>query len=381
MPPPPIPSAAIEAAKKKRASLTPVTAPPQPPTEEEGGGCVHGTEMQGKAEGCEGCPSKNQCASSAPNPQLIQKTRLDISTSTSSITRKLLILSGKGGVGKSTICSQLAFTLSSRGYSVGVMDVDICGPSAPRMFGCVGRTIHHSSSGWSPVYVNENLSLISTAFMLSEADAAVVWRGPRKNGLIKQFLTEVDWGELDFLLVDTPPGTSDEHISTVQYLRSGAIEDGGSNGGIDGAVVVTTPEEVSMSDVRKELNFCKKVKVPVLGVVENMATFKTSTEKCKFTKEGKDITEDVRKLLSEKFGEDVLLESDIFAPSGEGVQGMCDQFKVDHLGKVNLDPNLLKCCEEGKGYTESCKGKKESEEGVNALNKIVDELVRKLPVG
>eukprot|EP00519_Triparma_laevis_P001369 CAMPEP_0182498118 /NCGR_PEP_ID=MMETSP1321-20130603/6424_1 /TAXON_ID=91990 /ORGANISM="Bolidomonas sp., Strain RCC1657" /LENGTH=118 /DNA_ID=CAMNT_0024702133 /DNA_START=32 /DNA_END=385 /DNA_ORIENTATION=+ len=118
-----------------------------------------------------------------------------------------------------------------------------------------------------------------------------------------------------------------------------------------------------MSDVRKELNFCKKVKVDVLGVVENMATFKASAQKVNFEKGGEDVTDEVRKVLEEKFGPDLLLQSDIFAPSGLGVSGMCTKFSVDHMGKVNLDPNLLKCCEDGVGYTETCKGKKESEEG------------------
>jgi Mrp family chromosome partitioning ATPase len=122
--------------------------------------------------------------------------------------------------------------------------------------------VHQSAEGWSPVYVDDNLGVMSIGFMLPSADDAVIWRGPRKNGLIKQFLTDVVWNELDYLIIDTPPGTSDEHISIVQYLKSASV---------DGAIVVTTPQEVSMADVRKELNFCKKTGIPVLGVVENMA--------------------------------------------------------------------------------------------------------------
>jgi Mrp family chromosome partitioning ATPase len=122
--------------------------------------------------------------------------------------------------------------------------------------------VHQSAEGWSPVYVDDNLGVMSIGFMLPSADDAVIWRGPRKNGLIKQFLTDVVWNELDYLIIDTPPGTSDEHISIVQYLKSTDV---------DGAVVITTPQEVSMADVRKELNFCKKTGIPVLGIVENMA--------------------------------------------------------------------------------------------------------------
>lgn len=122
--------------------------------------------------------------------------------------------------------------------------------------------VHQSAEGWSPVYVDDNLGVMSIGFMLPSADDAVIWRGPRKNGLIKQFLTDVVWNELDYLIIDTPPGTSDEHISIVQYLKSTNV---------DGAIVVTTPQEVSMADVRKELNFCKKTGIQVLGIVENMA--------------------------------------------------------------------------------------------------------------
>lgn len=146
------------------------------------------------------------------------------------------------------------------------------------------------------MYVSEGLSVVSTAFMLEGGDEAVIWRGPRKNGLIKQFLTQVDWGSLDYLLVDTPPGTSDEHISTVQYLRA-------DGNGVDGAIVVTTPEEVSMADVRKELSFCKKVKCDVIGVVENMSQFKSGVDKLGFkNKDGEDVSEKVKDILEKVSG-------------------------------------------------------------------------------
>jgi Mrp family chromosome partitioning ATPase len=165
------------------------------------------------------------------------------------IKNKILVLSGKGGVGKSTVSAQLAFTLALQGKQVGLLDIDICGPSVPRMLGLLDHEVHQSASGWSPVYPNDNLGVMSIGFMLPSSDDAIIWRGPKKNGLIKQFLTDVDWGDLDYLIIDTPPGTSDEHISIVQYLK------GASN---VSAVVVTTPQEVAMADVRKELNFCKK---------------------------------------------------------------------------------------------------------------------------
>jgi Mrp family chromosome partitioning ATPase len=219
--------------------------------------CVGPSSTQaGKVSGCAGCPNQTNCASganAAPNTTAINL---------SDIKHKLLVLSGKGGVGKSTFSAQLAFTLANKGFSVGLLDIDICGPSIPRMLGLVGQEVHQSASGWSPVYVDDNLGVMSIGFMLPNNDDAVIWRGPKKNGLIKQFLTDVCWGNIDYLIIDTPPGTSDEHISIVQYLNSTNI---------DGAIVITTPQEISMSDVRKELNFCKKTNVNVVGIVENMS--------------------------------------------------------------------------------------------------------------
>jgi Mrp family chromosome partitioning ATPase len=156
----------------------------------------------------------------------------DILERMSQIKHKVFVLSGKGGVGKSTVSAQLSHILSSRGFDVGLLDVDICGPSVPRMMGLEGREVHSSNQGWQPIYVNENLGVMSIGFLMENKDDAVIWRGPRKNGLIRQFLTDVEWGTIDFLLIDTPPGTSDEHISIVQYLQCTPL---------DGAVIVTTP--------------------------------------------------------------------------------------------------------------------------------------------
>ena len=195
------------------------------------------SELAGKGSACEGCPNQSSCASKkddAPDPEMEA-----ISARMKTIKRKILVLSGKGGVGKSTFAAQLAFALAAQGKEVGLLDIDICGPSAPKMFGLEGQEVHQSNAGWSPVFVEDNLGVMSIGFLLTNPDDAVIWRGPRKNGLIKQFLKDVDWGEgLDFLVVDAPPGTSDEHITIAQCLK-------GSEDESVSAVIVTTPQACS----------------------------------------------------------------------------------------------------------------------------------------
>ena len=289
----------------------------------------------------------------------------------STVKHKILVLSGKGGVGKSTFSAQLSFALAGMDHQVGLMDIDICGPSMPKMLGLEGHEIHQSNLGWSPVYVEDNLGVMSIGFMLPNFDEAVVWRGPRKNALIKQFLKDVYWGEIDYLVVDAPPGTSDEHISIVQYLQAT---------GIDGAIIVTTPQEVSLIDVRKEVSFCKKVGVPVLGVVENMSGLCQPLADVTFMKVQSelglsvDVTHDVISCLRKNAPElvNVLAYSEVFDRSGGGAERMCREMGVPFLGSVPLDPQLCKAAEQGKSCFE---GDNKCSVSAPALKSIIEKVV------
>eukprot|EP00850_Spirogloea_muscicola_P005698 SM000026S08947 [mRNA] locus=s26:646312:647730:- [translate_table: standard] len=292
------------------------------------------------------------------------------------VRHKLLVLSGKGGVGKSTFAAQLSFALAARDKQVGLLDIDICGPSVPRMLGLEGEEIHQSAAGWSPVFVDDNLGVMSIGFMLPDPDEAVVWRGPRKNGLIKQFLKDVDWGELDYLVVDAPPGTSDEHISIAQYLKAT---------GVDGAIIVTTPQEVALIDVRKEINFCKKVGIPVLGVVENMAGLEMPLSAFTFREhrldgeEGADITERVLTELQKVAPHllaGVTATTEVFYAAAGGAEAMARRMCVPFLGRVPLDPALSRAAEEGRPcFAVSAEGLGMSTPSAAALQRIIKRLL------
>ncbi|KAH6958565.1 P-loop containing nucleoside triphosphate hydrolase protein [Fusarium avenaceum] len=273
------------------------------------------SQQAGKADSCAGCPNQAICASApkGPDPDIpIISARLE------NVKHKILVLSGKGGVGKSTFTSLLAHALATNpDNTVGIMDTDICGPSIPKMMGVEGETVHVSGTGWSPIWVMDNLSVMSIQFLLPNRDDAVIWRGPKKNGLIKQFLKDVEWGDLDFLLVDTPPGTSDEHLSVNSFLK---------DSGIDGAVMVTTPQEVSLLDVRKEIDFCRKAGIRILGLAENMSGF--VCPKCSN-------------------------ESQIFKASTGGGRALAEEMGIPFLGAVPLDPRIRMACDYGESYFDS----------------------------
>ena len=171
-------------------------------------------------------------------------------------------MSGKGGVGKSTVSSNLAMTLSMKGYQTGIMDIDITGPNIPKMFGVEDEKLTVEEGKLIPVTVPPSLELMSMAFLLPDKDSPVMWRGPVKMGAINQFIEDVNWGNLDYLVVDMPPGTGDEALSIVQLIPKA-----------DGMVIVTTPQDVALLDSRKSLVFGAETHIPIIGIVENMSGF------------------------------------------------------------------------------------------------------------
>ncbi len=178
------------------------------------------------------------------------------------IKHVIIVMSGKGGVGKSTVSSNIAATLSMMGYQTGIMDVDITGPNIPKMFGIEDERLDVVDEKLIPVLVPPSLKVVSMAFLLPSKDDAVVWRGPVKMTAIRQFIEDVNWGDLDYLVVDMPPGTGDEAISIIQLIPKA-----------DGMVIVTTPQDVALLDSRKSITFSAQANIPIIGLIENMSGF------------------------------------------------------------------------------------------------------------
>jgi len=207
---------------------------------------------------CESCNQAGTC--SQEEKEAHEQKRL--AEAMSQVKHKFMVLSGKGGVGKSSVAVNLAVTLAQQGYKVGIMDADIHGPNVPKMFGCEDMRLVGGPDGLAPVTVSSGVKMVSIAFLLRNKDDAVIWRGPLKHSLIKQFLGEVFWGALDYLIVDLPPGTGDEALSTAHLIKN-----------VDGAVIVTTPQDVALLDSRKSITFCRQIHIPLIGIVENMSGF------------------------------------------------------------------------------------------------------------
>jgi ATP-binding protein involved in chromosome partitioning len=229
------------------------------------------------------------------------------------IRHKFLVLSGKGGVGKSTIAVNLAVWFSMQGKNVGLLDIDIHGPSVPKLLNLGSENLQADGDKIHPVLYRDTLKIMSIGFLLKSESDALIWRGPMKHNLIKQFVTDVSWGELDYLVVDCPPGTGDEPLSVVQLL-----------GKVDGAVVVTTPQELAVIDVKKCITFCRQLDTPVLGVIENMSGF---------------ICPHCNK------------RTDIF--KGRGGEKMAADFNVPFLGSVPIEAAIVSACDSGRPFIDS----------------------------
>ena len=249
------------------------------------------------------------------------------------ITQKILVLSGKGGVGKSTVAVNLAVWLSMNDKKVGLLDIDIHGPSVPKLLNLEDKDVQAKDEKIEPVSYGDNLKIMSIGFLLPDDSNPVIWRGPMKHNLIKQFTSDVNWGRLDYLVVDCPPGTGDEPLSIVQSL-----------GNIDGAVVVTTPQQLSVIDVKKCISFCRQLNLPVLGVIENMSGFVCPNCKSKI---------------------------EIF--KSRGGQQVAEQFKVPFLGSIPIDCAVVSACDSGKPIIRLDKKSAVAESFSAAFNKLLNE--------
>lgn len=252
---------------------------------------------------CEVCDQSGSC-----NPQEREAHAQErLRTKLSHIRHRIMVMSGKGGVGKSTVATNLSVALSLEGFQVGLLDADIHGPNIPKMLGIEFKNVIGSVQGMNPVEVFPNLKVISTAFFLGDRDNPVVWRGPLKHGAISQFLGEVNWGPLDFLVVDLPPGTGDEPLSVAHLIQN-----------VDGAIVVTTPQDVALLDSRKAVTFSHLLGIPVIGIVENMGG-----------------------LTCPHCHQQILLFK-----QGGGEKAACD-LNVPFLGRIPIDPEMVTDCDNG----------------------------------
>lgn len=255
------------------------------------------------------CPSCSQASKCSEEEKQAHREKM-MREKLSHIEHKLMVMSGKGGVGKSTVAANLAVSFARKGYEVGILDADVHGPNIPKMLGLDQARLPATIQGMLPVPLYPNLKVLSMAFLLPHADSPIVWRGPLKHGVFQQFLGEAEWGELDYLIVDLPPGTGDEPLSIAHLI-----------GQVDGAIIVTTPQEVALLDSRKAVVFSQMVQVPVAGIVENMSGF-----------------------LCPHCGKEI----NLFKMGGG--EKAARELGVPFLGRIPLDPEIVQNCDQGKPF-------------------------------
>jgi len=237
---------------------------------------------------------------------LIAEMDTKVKGSLKKIKNKFIVMSGKGGVGKTSTAVNLSIALANKGFDVGIMDVDLHGPDVPRMLGLRDMLDINQNKKLNPARYSKNLKAVSIESLTPSKDDAIIWRGPIKYSAIQQFIADVEWGELDFLIIDSPPGTGDEPLTVAQTIRDAK------------AIIVTTPQEVSLADVRKSISFCKTVKMEVFGVIENMSGF--TCPHC-----------------------DKMI--DLFGKGGG--EKTASDYGLTFLGRIPFDPNVVVCGDSG----------------------------------
>ena len=267
------------------------------------------------------------------NPKQMQDEQdAAVTKSLGNIKNKILVMSGKGGVGKTSTSVNLSIALANKGYKVGIMDVDLHGPDVPRMLGLEGTPEVNQNKKLNPLSYSNNLKAISIESFTPNKDEAIIWRGPLKFSAIKQFIGDVDWKDLDFLVIDSPPGTGDEPLTVAQTISDAK------------AVIVTTPQEVALADVRKSINFCKTVKMEIFGLLENMSGF--SCPHCSET-------------------------INLFGSGGGEKTAL--QMGIPFLGKIPFDPKMVTC-----GDTGACYQEVHADSEVTKAYTVVADLMAKL---
>jgi len=287
------------------------------------------------SKGCSksGCAS-NQGGTCGSADARIAQQDMAIKSSLGKIKNKILVMSGKGGVGKSTVSVNLALGLAKRGFKVGLMDVDLHGPDICRMLNLSDKLQdrHIKDGKVPPMQFNDNLKVISLEYMMENRDDPIIWRGPLKIQAIRQFIADMDWGDLDYLVIDSPPGTGDEPLTVASTIKDAL------------ALVVTTPQDVALADVRKSINFCKHVEMKILGVVENMSGF-----------------------ICPHCGKAV----DIFKTGGG--EKMAAEFGVPFLGRIPVDPKVVTGGDAGSPYLSS----DASSPAIEAFGVVLDKVEKK----
>lgn len=262
------------------------------------------------------------------DPQAQQKAK--VIRSLEKIKHKFIVMSGKGGVGKTSTAVNLSMALANKGCKVGIMDVDLHGPDVPRMLGLTGMLELGRNQKLAPANYSENLKAVSIESLTPSKDDAIIWRGPIKYSAIQQFIGDVDWGELDFLIIDSPPGTGDEPLTVAQTINDAR------------AIIVTTPQEIALADVRKSISFCKTVNMQIFGIIENMSGF--PCPHC---------------------GESI----DLFGNGGG--ERTAASFGLNFLGRIPIDPNIVLCGDSGMCYRDAHADSKVTQ----AFDSLADKMI------